>query len=521
MIHTLFASFRLSLAYGINTFIYRLRKLPVLKKLVSADWYKNRALKNGITAIVLLIQLITVFLKKFLYFGIMAALPARYLPGDMASNYLHIILVFALTGAAMNTELFDASKEKYYAVVLMRVEPRAFALSDYALYLVSFVSMIPASLIIGRAAGLSVLSCLSVPILTIAAKISFASFYLRHFEKTGVLLAGTSKTKIIWILILASLLFGYGLPALSITLPESLLLLFSALALIAAALSLPHLLHSSAYRKLYKQILTLNNILFNVQETVAKSQQKGMLSHLSVDVKSNKFGYEYFNDIFVQRHRKLLTVSAARLSAIIACIVLAGITAVLVNRTAAEAVNHYLMNFLPYFVFILYLMNRGGVITQAMFFNCDHSMLAYRFYRQPDAILHLFKSRLKVLIGINLMPASLVGLGLSLLLALSGGTDQWINYFLLPISIFAMSVFFSVHYLVLYYLLQPYNINMEQKSHTYSLAGTATYVICYLFIRLQMPTLLFASLTIAFCAVYIGLALYLVYRYAPKTFRLK
>lgn len=522
MIQTLLTSFRLSLAYGINTFIYRLKKLPVLKKLISADWYKNRALKNGVTVCVLLFDFVAIFLKKFLYLGILAALPARYLPGDVSANYVHIVLLFALTGAVMNTQLFDASKEKYYSVVLMRMDPRQFALSDYAFYLAAlFASMLPASLVIGRLVGASVLVCLLLPVLTVAAKVTMAGIYLKHYEKTGKLLAGSSNTKLIWITILLSLLLGYGLPALSVTLPGFMAAVFTLLFLTTAAFSIPSFLRSSSYRKIYKGILTLNNILFHAQETVTNLQQQNSLSRLTLDVTSNQSGYDYLNDLFVKRHRKLLTVSARRLFVILACLMAVSIALVLVLPDAAAPVNEIMMNLLPYFVFIMYLINRGSVITQAMFFNCDHSMLAYRFYRQPQAVLSLFRSRLKVLIGINLLPASVLAFGFPILLAASGGTDQWINYLLLPVSIFAMSVFFSVHHLVLYYLLQPYDIHMEQKSHTYALANWATYIVCYLFIQLRMPTLLFASLTIVFCIVYIALALYLVYRYAPRTFRLK
>lgn len=522
MIHTLFTSFRISLTYGINTFIYRLRKLPVLKHLLSTDWYKNRLLKNGITAWVLLFRFVLLFVKKFLYLGIMAFLPAKYLPGDFSAHYIHIILVFALTGAAMNTELFDASREKYYSVVLMRMDPKEFALSDYVFYLSSlFVSMLPASIIIGVYANVPILFSLLLPVLTVAAKLTFAAIYLRYFEATGKLIAGSSNVKFIWTMILLALLMGYGLPALSFDLPKVLLILLSLLFLITAGISVSLLKNSRAYHRLYKRILTQNTILFNVTESVAKNQQKGMLSHLTLEVKSNKSGYDYLNDIFLKRHRKLLTVSAIRLSVFLSGILVLLIILVLINQEVANVTNRFLMNLLPYFVFILYLINRGSVITQAMFFNCDHSMLAYRFYRQPKAILSLFKSRLKILVFINLMPASLLAFGLPVLLLLSGGTNQWINYLLLPISIFAMSVFFSVHHLVLYYLLQPYNINMEQKSHTYALAGSVTYIICYLFIRLHMPTLVFASLTIVFCMLYIILALYLVYRFAPKTFHLK
>lgn len=522
MIHTLFTSFRISLTYGINTFIYRLRKLPVLKNLLSTGWYKNQLLKNGITAWVLLFRFVSIFVKKFLYFSIMAFLPAKYLPGNMTSNYVHIVLVFALTGAVMNTELFDASKDKYYSVVLMRMDSKEVALSGYFFYLCSLLlTMLPASIVIGAYANVPILFCLLLPVLTVTAKLTFSAIYLRSFETTGKVIAGSSNVKFIWTLILISLFLGYGLPALSFVLPGMLLVLFTILFLLTAVFSVSLLKNSRAYHRLYKRILTQNTILFNVTESVAKNQQQGMLSHLTLDVKSSKHGYDYLNDIFLKRHRKLLTVSAIRLSVFLSGILVLLIILVFVNQEVANVVNRFLMNLLPYFVFILYLMNRGSVITQAMFFNCDHSMLAYRFYRQPNAILSLFQSRLKLLVSINLMPASLLAFGLPVLLFLSGGTEQWINYLLLPISIFAMSVFFSIHHLVLYYLLQPYNINMEQKSHTYALAGSITYIVCYLFIRLHMPTLIFASLTIVFCVIYTILALYLVYRFAPKTFHLK
>ena len=119
-------------------------------------------------------------------------------------------------------------------------------------------------------------------------------------------------------------------------------------------------------------------------------------------------------------------------------------------------VNQVLMVMLPYFVFIMYCINRGQEVAQAMFMNCDHSMLTYGFYREPKVILNLFnKNRLKSVILINLLPAFVLAMGLVLLLVISGGTTQWVDYPILLFSILAMSIFFSVHHLVLYYLLQP------------------------------------------------------------------
>lgn len=95
------------------------------------------------------------------------------------------------------------------------------------------------------------------------------------------------------------------------------------------------------------------------------------------------------------------------------------------------------------------------------------------------------------------------------------------HYAVLFVSILCMSVFFSVHYLTIYYLLQPYNAGTEMKSATYQLVMSATYFVCFFLMRLRMPTLLFGGLCMFFCVLYCAAACLLVYKLAPKTFRLR
>lgn len=76
---------------------------------------------------------------------------------------------------------------------------------------------------------------------------------------------------------------------------------------------------------------------------------------------------------------------------------------------------------------------------------------------------------------INAVPAVVIGSGLALTLYTSGGTNHPVNYVILIVSILCMSMFFSVHYLTIYYLLQPYNAGTEIKSGTYRIVMTATY----------------------------------------------
>ena len=84
-----------------------------------------------------------------------------------------------------------------------------------------------------------------------------------------------------------------------------------------------------------------------------------------------------------------------------------------------------------------------------------------------------------------------------------------------------MSIFFSVHNLVLYYLLQPYNIGMEMKSASFTIASLITYWVCYYISDIEVSSLTFGIIMIAFAIIYSLISLILVYKLAPKTFRLR
>ena len=184
-------------------------------------------------------------------------------------------------------------------------------------------------------------------------------------------------------------------------------------------------------------------------------------------------------------------------------------------------INEMVMTWLPYFAFIMYLINRGTGFTQALFMNCDHSLLTYSFYKRPAFVLKLFRIRLREIIKVNAVPALVIGCGLAVILYVSGGTDNPLNYVVLVVTILAMSAFFSIHYLTVYYLLQPYTAGTEMKSGTYRIVMVLTYVVCYALINVRLPILVFGAMCIAFCVVYSIVASILVYKFAPLTFRLR
>lgn len=176
---------------------------------------------------------------------------------------------------------------------------------------------------------------------------------------------------------------------------------------------------------------------------------------------------------------------------------------------------------LPYLVFIMYLLNTTKNVTQAMFINCDHCMLTYSFYRIDKNILYLFKIRLREIIKINLLPTLVLAFGYVLALIISQGINHAFYALISFISIISMSIFFSTHYLILYYLLQLYNAQTEVKNPVYSIITSFTYIICYAFTRLSLPIITFGVVCIFFCFSYCIIACILVYRKADKTFKIR
>ena len=122
-------------------------------------------------------------------------------------------------------------------------------------------------------------------------------------------------------------------------------------------------------------------------------------------ITSDKTGYAYFNDLFVKRHKKILWRYSKKLSLIIIGVALVIGIGELFFDEVGMIVQKFVLDYLPYFIFILYSFNSSKSVVQAMFRNCDHSMLTYSFYRRPEVILSLFRLRLRSLILINLFPA--------------------------------------------------------------------------------------------------------------------
>ncbi len=524
MIKTFVTSFKLKNTYRANSIIYSIKQLPIIRKILPNSLYRNRGLKIFANIISILWEILNIFIGKLLYIAIMIFGTLSWYKTNEANTFLHLFIFLTLCGGVLNTYMLNPTKDKYYAIVLMNIDAREYGLSNYYYQLLKLiVGFLPFTIIFGMIVKVPIWIQILLPFFVLSIKLIVMNYSLYNFKKTNKASNENLPTKFVWGFVGICLLIAYGLPIINIIINQTIFLCMFVISIILGIYSLIKIHNFRDYRKMYKQVLTESNVYMQEKNTGTQAMKDISLKQIELDKNytSDKSGFAYFHDLFVKRHRKILTKAVKKQSVVILGIFIAMIIGIVINDAFKSKINQILMVYLPYFVFIMYCLNRSSSVTQAMFMNCDHSMLTYRIYRTPKVILGIFKERLKTLITINLLPATLIGLSLTLLLYLSGGTDNALNYIILFVSITSMSIFFSVHYLIMYYLLQPYNVSTEIKSSTYRVVQAITYLICWYMIQIKLPTFSFGIATIIFCIAYSLISLFIAYKYAPKTFKLR
>lgn len=523
MFKTLRISFSLKNTYRVNTILYSLKQIPLIRKILPSTLYNVRGLKIFANVIAILWEIMTFFVTKLTYIGTMIYIVADLYEGSATDAvFLHIFLFLTIIGAFLNTYIFETGKDKYYAIVLMRMNPKHYAITNYAYTLFkAFVGTLAFGLLFGITAGLSIWQCIILPFFVVGIKLAYTSLIMLRYDKAGKVPSQNKVDLTRWIIALVLLFAAYLLPLAKFTVPAFVSSMIMLPFILLGILGIFVIARFKEYYSVYKQLLSELAIqMDNTATKVVADQHKNFISNEG-NYTSNKTGYEYLNELFIKRHRKILWKSSKVISLVSFGLILAAFIAILIFPESKLEVNELLLVFLPYFVFIMYAINRGTSFTKALFINCDHCLLTYSFYKQPHDILKLFTIRLREIIKINLVPALIIGGGLTFLLFFTGGTSNPINYAIMFVSIICMSIFFSVHYLVLYYLLQPFNANTEIKSGTYQLISGATYFVAYLMMQARFPLFIFGVSCIVFCVLYSLIACLLIYKLAPKTFRIR
>lgn len=538
MFKTFILSFKIRLIYVINNFVYSLKQLPVIGKDIPSECYSSDPLKIlGLIFAILKEIFWEIIAKKTAYFFtflilIPSAMQTIILGKEdnlKVAGFAITFILLSLIGGLINNEMFKTSKDKYYAIFTMRINAKNYTISNYIYYLIKvLISFVLLFLIFNKYIidNIPTYVLLLLPFIMVNIKLICANIRLKYFKRTKNPVFIKSAEFIKNLIITIAFVGAYGFTLIGVQLSTLGLLIIFVLSLILGVISFIQILKFDNYRMMYKKIFAEENKVKIDLKDLKQGTKESMLKQIKqedVEINSDKTGYAFFNELFVKRHRGLLEKKAKIQTIILLIIALVVLIATQIPmfEQFKQAVNKGILISFPFMAYLMFFLNNGTIVTQAMFMNCDHSMLTYKFYRKPNVILGLFKERLKTLISIDIVPAFVIAVSLPILLFATGGSDNYFNYILLFVATISMSIFFSTHYLVIYYLIQPYNKESEMKSSTYRIIVALTYIIFYSLMKLKLPTILFGSIITIAAILYVFISLTLVYKFAPKTFKIR
>ena len=517
-------SFKLQNTYKTNSKIYQLKQIFLIKKMLPSTLYANKTLKKIMGIISIITEICSIFFGKIFYLLLLIYLPSAYLSGNTSTNFLNIFFFLTISGALCNTNIFNPTKDRYYAMFLLRMDANKYTLVNYYYYQFKlFLGFTSISFIFCRLMDINVSISLIMALFVISCKNIVICYDLLKYTKTGNVTNENAPHKLRWVAIIIPLVLAYGLPIINFSISYNLFIVISLITILLGIVPFIYIIKFKQYRSVYKLLLNPNDMSKNTQDLVSDINKTTSLKAInnSVNITSNKVGYEYFNDIFIKRHSNLLMKQVNR-----ACIFFIVVIGIIIAITIFfpllnPDINSAIHSNSPIFIIIIYYANRSRYIISAMFMNCDHSMLSYRFYRNHDVIFKLFIVRFKSIVKIELKSTLILALGIVLLLFLSGSTTNLVNYLLLFVTLLTISIMFTLHSLVLYYLFQPYNKNLQMKSYIFIILDIVTFFILYQIAFESASILYFSTCVLSFSLVYSVVAICLVKKLAPKTFKIR
>ena len=539
MINTIIQGRMLVFVQQVNVLLYYVRKLPLVGEKIPYRLYGETDIKKAIGAIPVVFSVIGAFVGTFLYFLLMIKLPANWIQGfwekegifvDQKAVMVYLFLIFSfLPGSFLVSNLTEGAKKDYVLLHVMRIPAAQHYRSKMVLKGVkdTICFLVPLLWF-----GFGAESALFVVSLFFTRYIGHAGIlqHYRHSEKKGkkVFWKSLGKTFLMFGIILA---LGYGVAA---AVPR---LFFDRYVMAEVVVFLSFTLVGmfcfskvwkyGGYTIFAKKMVSLKDFLEQddaVKEARAADVQIQDKDISKEELRSRKYeekeGYDYLNAIFFERHKRIVSRAVKSRIIIILAVGLIGAVALLfVGEQMKQKTFEAMTQMMPVMVFVMYLESTGGRICKAMFFNCDISLLKYGYYREADAILKNFKIRLRKLLMLDAVPAAII-CGMILLWTLLCGEILAVWKPLMAGSLL-LSAFFCLFHLFMYYITQPYTEEKTVKSPIFSVVNALVYFGCYLCLQIQTGSWLFTLGVLAVTIIFIPLSYFCVFRFAPKTFKIR
>ncbi len=540
MIKTLRQIIQLKTALWANAFLYYWQRLWLVGGWVPDSAYGSRRLKRVLSALALAARLLLEVCGKPLYLlcfmGLPAVLLAQQNPQAQGVAFLAQALFFlsGVLGAFGDSQVFTVTRDKVTCIKYLHMDARtylqAFLAFKYVPLFLSWLLWLPLA---AQALGGTPWQGAALWAMLFGTRMLGEAVQLLVFDRTGKVLSRSMVWG--WVLIAAGLAGAYAPFLLGGGLSLGRLLLHPAAGAAFLALGAGCLWYITVGYRGYEETFHRSLDLGFLLSTLLKASSGASTSSKEVALREQDVrlpaqqrarleglhGYAYLNALFFARHRRQLMKPVYYRLLIAAYILAMGALFALKDPASARKVGESLTALLPFFVYLMYFMTVADKAARAMFYNCDKDLLHYAYYRLPHTVLKTFQLRLVRVALYDVAVAGgvcLAAVGFRLLCGLAPFSADLL---LFCAAILLLAVLFTVHHLGLYYLFQPYAENLQVKNPFFSIVNGVLFLLCFLCLQLEVGGLGFTVTVLLFTLGYTAAALVLVYRLAPRTFRVK
>lgn len=533
MLETLKHSITINFSISLNSWIYFLKRMPLIKKLFQNVGYEYSELTKAIFPLGLIYSMFKQLLKSILQLGMSFGLPYLIMMEDIATInteavYWNIFFFFYILLALPTSKILEPHRRKFISVKLMRMDARRFVFADYfplllCRQLVELAPFILVALLYKVPIALAIFMVTAKNLLAILAE----ALQIKYYDKTTDFIHNKAMLTLIYIIIVISAGYFTTFSQYLLRIPNLSILIIGIFFWGLGLFSLRYILNYRKFAAALNDANRLDKINVDVKSVKKNAEFSGVKfkdkefskEELQYDKTNKKEGFRFINEIFFKRHKRILNGPIKKQVLAIVLLFISGIVSSFLIPDFNQEYVKALKKAFPVFVFALYLMSTGQKATKAMFYNCDISLLHYGFYKTKEAVLATFTIRAKHLILANMLPAALLAIEILLLDVFTGGS--FLTLAPIGIMIIVVSIFFAIHNLFLYYIFQPYTTDLTVTNPFYKFLNFITYFLSYICLQLENMSITFLFIVIAITVIYSISALITVYRIAPRTFVIK
>lgn len=514
-----------------NTFIFSLRRVPLLKRIIPNNLSSFKDMKWLYQALSLLIYFFKKMFQTLLFIlgliGISLYLKDKFnlsLPFETVC-LTSLLFVYLIELSFIGSIFVDSDRTTLIAYKVFKLPIRTYLLvkNSYDDSIDSLIFILLLS-IFRNSFGLTLLEIISLTLLSFSFRLLLAYCSLFTYQYNDI--TPYKKTILgIAMITLFSFICYCLILGFSIILPFHLILspITSLIAFILSIVILYRLKNEQRIDKIAKNYLTFDKLMTSIDESIQTDTIKINDKDISYQINAtrnvtNQEAIPYLNTIFFQRlephlkkklHLKMV-ILLVFLIALPPFILLAQYQSILKDLT------HY---YLPISLSAAMLFYPSEFYTKFCFYHLDRNFLRYHFYRQRQKIISTIWIRLWFILKLEIPMFIIVTTFWLILFILSKQIDYIILLTLILNQTILFLIFSSLH-LILYYLFQPFTEGTKVKSPIYNfcnhLLTFGSFSLFRVFIEYTTNTVMIV-LFFSYCIIVIAT----IYYIAPKSFKLK